>query len=122
MVGGWKVQNPPAETTLQDAITAVADHERDFTIAASNARHFSSALGLILQGDMPGDPQETLEDVFDYIEQMIAADGGRRYWQSLVDTLRAQEDAVRAAARRAIDPTAAQRRAQADAVIEMDPP
>lgn len=89
------------ETTLQDARQAIADHERDFHLAAADAGDLLTLLNWTLTGRVEGeDPLQLVEDVRSEIDKMVTFDQGRRYWQRQAESLLRQEPKGSIAARR----------------------
>lgn len=97
---GWNdLIVPPA--TLPAARQTVADHERDFTIAAGEMEDLLFELRLVLTNQLDHvDPLDLAEQIAAALDKIVTFDQGRRYWQRQVDLLRRQEPDEAIAARR----------------------
>lgn len=97
----WNVQEPPAETTLQDVRQTIANHERDVTVAINDATDLLRELQWTLTGKIEGDdPLELIESIRSELDKIATIEHGRRWWQRQAETLLQQDPAEAFAARR----------------------
>lgn len=109
------------EPTVREAREEIANLERDLGLALDDLEDVLVEAKASLQSGFQG-PE--IEDLIDQAIEITAridnADRAVRWWRGHIEAVRLEE--TFGAARRAKEPTTAARRAEADVVIEMDPP